>query len=136
MHKNPSTSCMSCEEKFLLCDPKISSFVRTIQNSFKDCHVCSGYRDQADQHIAYVSGKSTFDWPDSKHNFTLYTHGYSKACDLFMLGTDGKAYFLEEYYKSIWGYYIANPQNFGPEKIIWGGNWNHLHDLDHWEVED
>ena len=135
MHSNPANSCQSCIEKFLSCDPKIVSFVKKIQENFLDCHVAVGYRDQADQHMAKVSGKSTFDWPDSKHNFTLYTHPYSKACDLFML-SDGQAYFLTTYYQHIWDYYIAHKQDFGTDKYGWGGGYIHLKDYDHFEVQD
>ena len=135
MHSNAAKNCRSCIEKFLSCDPKIVSFVKKIQETFQDCHVAVGYRDQAEQHEAKVSGRSTFDWPDSKHNFTLYTHPYSKACDLFMLGADGHAYFLKDYYVAIWEYYLANKKEFESDKIVWGGSWKHLIDLDHFEVE-
>lgn len=111
------------------------SFVKKVQEDFLDCHVAVGYRDQADQHTAKVSGKSSFEWPDSKHNFTLYGHPYSRACDLFML-SDGQAYFLSTYYQHIWDYYVAHKQDFGDEKYAWGGAYVHLKDYDHFEVQD
>jgi hypothetical protein len=109
--------------------------VRKVQDAFPDCHVAVGYRDQADQHNAKQTGKSTFDWPQSKHNFTLYTHPYSKACDLFML-SDGQAYFLSSYYEHIWNYYIAHQSDFGSDKYGWGGHYEKLKDYDHFEVSD
>lgn len=136
MHKNPSPICVSCIEKFLSCDPKIVSFVKKVQESFPDCHVAVGYRDQSDQHTAKVTGRSTFDWPDSPHNFTLYGHPYSKACDLFQLGPDGHAYFLSEYCRHIWDWYLANSKTFGQDKYSWGGNYLHLKDYDHFQCED
>ena len=135
MHKNPSSTCQTCIEKFLSCDPQIVSFVKKIQEYFIDCHVAVGYRDQADQHIAKVSGKSSSDWPDSKHNFTLHGHPYSRACDLFML-SDGEAYFLTTYYQHIWNSYLEHKQDFGETKYAWGGAYIHLKDYDHFEVAD
>jgi len=135
VHKNPSNTCQSCVEKFLSCDPRIVSFVKKVQEDFPDCHVAVGFRDQAEQHLAKTSGKSTYDWPDSKHNFTLYGHPYSRACDLFML-SDGQAYFLTTYYQHIWDFYSAHKQDFGTEKYAWGGAYVHLKDFDHFQVDD
>lgn len=135
MHSNPSGRCQSCIEKFLSCDPKIVSFVKKVQENFIDCHVAVGYRDQADQHLAKITGKSSFEWPDSPHNFTLYTHPYSKACDLFML-SDGQAYFLSSYFQHIWDFYVAHREEFGNEKYSWGGNYLHLKDFDHFQVDE
>jgi hypothetical protein len=134
MHANPSSKCQSCVEKFLSCDPKIVSFVRKVQEVFPDCHVAVGYRDQADQHNAKLTGKSTLDWPNSKHNFTLYNHPYSKACDLFML-SDGQAHFLTSYYENIWNFYLTHKADFGSDKYRWGGSFSHLKDYDHFEIE-
>lgn len=127
---------MSCTEKFLSCDPRIVAFVKKIQEAFQDCHVAVGFRDQADQHAAKINGKSNQDWPNSKHNFTLYGHPYSKACDLFMLGADNQAYFLKDYYQAIWEYYLTNEKDFGKEDFVWGGAWNTLKDYDHFEIDD
>ena len=136
MHKNPALTCQSCTEKFLGCDPRMVSFVKKVQEVFTDCHVAWGFRDQAQQHQDKVAGKSMFDWPESKHNFTLYGHPYSKACDLFMLGVDGQAYFLKEYYENIWRYYKDHWKEFGESnQYVWGGSWLHFKDLDHYEVK-
>lgn len=33
-----------------------------------DCQVLVGHRDEADQHQAFLTGKSKLDWPNGKHN--------------------------------------------------------------------
>ena len=136
MHTSPALTCQSCAEKFLNCDIRIVSFVKKIQEVFTDCHVAVGYRDQADQHRAKISGLSTFDWPDSPHNFTIYDHPCSKACDLFSLEPDGKAYFLQAYYEQIWQWYMNNLPEFDAVKYAWGGDYIHLKDFDHFQIED
>lgn len=133
MHKNPSSNCQSCADKFLGCDPRIVTFVKGVQEVFPDCHMAVGFRDQADQHMAKVSGKSAEDWPDSKHNVTLEGHPCSKAVDLFMLAPDWKAYFLVPYYKAIWDWYLKNEDKF-ESKYRWGGTFHTLHDYDHFEI--
>ncbi len=136
MHSNPGSACQSCATKLLNCDIRMVSFVKKIQEIFQDCHVAVGFRDQADQHQAKVAGLSTFDWPDSPHNFTINGQPCSRACDLFSLEPNGHALFLVDYYKSIWQWYLDNIQEFGGIKYGWGGNYQHLKDFDHYELEE
>ena len=41
-------------------------FFEVIKNF--DCTVLQGYRDEIDQHRAFLSGNSQLDWPNGKHN--------------------------------------------------------------------
>lgn len=136
MHKNIALDCQSCKDKLLNCDVRIVSFVKKIQYAFQDCHVAIGYRDQADQHQAKISGLSTFDWPDSPHNHTINGNPCAKAVDLFCLEPDGKAYFLKDYYNLIWSWYEVNIKEFDNVQYGWGGNYLHLKDYDHFEILD
>lgn len=135
MHISPAVDCESCTQKLLWCDQRIIAFTKIIQRQFIDCHVAVGYRDQADQHLAYTSGHSHDDWPASKHNCVDMGKPESLAVDFFMLGSDSHAYFLENYYQNIDNYYRLNPTLFIGYEITWGGEWAHLKDFDHFEIK-
>lgn len=133
MHTNPAVECLSCKDKFLECDDRIISFVYITQHKFTDCHVSIGYRDEIDQELAFQTGKSSFEYPDSKHNNLFEGRPCSSAVDLFLLDLDGKALFPKTYYAQIYEYFVAN-RNLFPANYAWGGNWSHLKDYDHYEV--
>ena len=136
MHKNPSGSCTSCENKLCHCDPRIIEFVKNTQANFIDCHIAVGYRDQAEQQTALQTGKSRLPWPKSKHNFIEAGQPMSHAVDLFRLGDDDKAHFEAHYYEQIWLFYSQNKGAFQGTtlKILWGGTWITFKDLDHFEL--
>lgn len=135
MHKNPGTGCYSCYVKLLECDERIKELVLNLQNVFPDCHVAVGYRDQAGQHTAFMGKLSTYDWPDSPHNYNVEGIPQSKAVDLFCLEPNGKASFLVKYYQNLWTWYSQNKSMFQGE-FTWGGTYIHLKDFDHIEVKD
>jgi peptidoglycan LD-endopeptidase CwlK len=62
-------------EKLGECDIRLQEVFNEVVKYF-DCSIVTGHRGQAEQHQAFISGKSKLDFPDSKHNSTP-----SKAVD-------------------------------------------------------
>lgn len=58
------------------CDPQLQELFNEVIKYF-DCSVICGFRNEKDQHEAFLEGFSETDWPDSKHNSTP-----SKAVDV------------------------------------------------------
>lgn len=133
MHTNPASNCDGCRIKLLTCDPRIVQFTYDIQYNFTDCHVAIGYRDQADQALAYNTGKSKLKWPESLHNNMENGKPSSLAVDLFLLDVDGEALFPVSFYEQIYEYYESNKLKFN-DPIQWGGAWTTFKDWDHYEL--
>jgi len=103
----------------------------------RDMTILCGYRNQEEQHEAYITGKSQKEWPDSLHNKNP------------SLAVDFAPYFPQV--KIDWedipafallaGYLIRIGEGMGV-KLRWGGDWNSdgrtrdegFKDLDHIEI--
>ena len=71
----PTFSAIS-RERLESCDERLQRVFQAVIRCF-DCSIIEGHRGQAEQHRAYMTGKSKVDWPKGKHN-TLP----SKAVDM------------------------------------------------------
>ena len=60
------------EERLLQVHPDLANFIYDLfgklEHRHKDWLVICGWRNEADQHAAFLAGTSTKDWPDGKHN--------------------------------------------------------------------
>jgi peptidoglycan L-alanyl-D-glutamate endopeptidase CwlK len=97
------------------------------------CEVICGWRGEADQHTAFVDGKSKLDWPKSKHNNTLPDGTpISLAVDVVPLPVDwadiNAFYELARVVKA-----IARLKGIN---ITWGGSWTSFHDFPHYELKE
>lgn len=98
-----------------------------------DMTVICGHRNEQDQRLAYESGNSKVNWPNSKHNKRI-----SAAIDVVpypsMWDDYKRFYYLHGIIKT-----IATKNGI---KLRWGGNWdmdedftdNKFMDLGHWEL--
>lgn len=108
-----------------------------------DCSVLQGFRNEADQHAAFLSGASKLDWPNGKHNANP-----SMAVDVvpypINLSND-KMNLCNIYY--FCGFVLGIAQRLKDEgkmtySVRWGGDWNGDHhigeqnfnDLPHFEL--
>lgn len=100
-----------------------------------NCTIIEGHRCEADQNACFNDGKSTLEWPKSKHNCMP-----SKAIDVapWPLDFDDKARFYH-----FAGYVMGIASVLGI-RVRWGGDWDQdkdfndqrLNDLVHWELVD
>jgi len=55
--------------------PKLAAFILTLihqlEKYWPDWLILCGWRNQADQHAAFLAGTSKVDWPNGKHNHTV-----------------------------------------------------------------
>ncbi|MBD3331013.1 M15 family peptidase [Candidatus Peregrinibacteria bacterium] len=87
-----------------------------------DCSILCGHREKTAQNLAYYNGKSSFNWPNSKHN------------KMPSLAVDAAPYpinwqNIKEFYH-LWGIVrgIAIARGF---RVRWGGDWG---DYCHFEL--
>jgi peptidoglycan L-alanyl-D-glutamate endopeptidase CwlK len=52
----------------MTCDPKLIHLFERVLECGYDHTILVGHRDQAEQHHAFVTGKSQIDWPNGNHN--------------------------------------------------------------------
>ncbi len=53
----------------------IRSLIRKLSAYWPDWLIICGWRNEAEQHAAFISGASKVDWPNSKHNHTRILTG-------------------------------------------------------------
>ena len=131
MHKNISTentSCASCQAFLPECSYVIQDFYLWLTKNFPDCHICQGFRSEADQHADFLAGKSKLDYPRSAHNNLKDGQPFSEAIDVFQLLPNGQAAFSPAYYQDIYNALLNASQ-----PISWGGKWLTLVDEDHFQ---
>lgn len=121
--------CPGCEEKLIQVYSYMQQWFRKIKFLYSTAHVSWGYRDQADQEIAFQAGRSHDHFPNSPHNRTNdQGEPESYAIDLFELTLDGRGKWDPRFFNTLNDY---NRQN--KEPIIWGGNFKSLGDMDHFQ---
>jgi peptidoglycan L-alanyl-D-glutamate endopeptidase CwlK len=89
-----------------------------------DFKVVEGFRNQADQHAAFLAGNSKLDWPNGNHN-----HNPSRAMDCYPWPVDfsDNVNNIQRFcYQA--GIFKAVADSLGI-KIRWGGDWNQNQDM-------
>ena len=115
------------------CHPSLVLVFEEVVKQF-DCRVTCGHRSETDQMKAYHEGRSTKQWPESKHNRIP-----SLAVDVVPYPVDWED--VERFYLFA-GYVKGIAHGKYDIKIRWGGDWDsdtEVHDqtffdLPHFEV--
>ena len=131
MHVNITVAnpvCKSCQAFLPQCSYVIQDFYLWLTRNFLDCHICQGFRSEADQHADFLAGKSELDFPRSAHNHMENGQPFSEAIDVFQLLPNGEAAFSSTYYQDIYNAILNASQ-----PIVWGGKWISLKDEDHFQ---
>lgn len=55
------------EQRLAECHPDLQKIFQIVSQKYP-CTITQGHRNQADQHTAFVTGKSKLDWPNGNHN--------------------------------------------------------------------
>lgn len=114
----------SSADKLATCDQRLQDVCNEAIKE-TDFTVVYGHRTREDQNLAYQTGKSRLNWPDSKHNSTP-----SMAVDLAPYPIDwndlGRFHKLSEVIKR-----IAAEKNI---PIEWGGDWKTFKDYPHFQL--
>ena len=127
-HQN-GARCLRCEEKLKEANPEIVSFFYWLKPRYQKIHISWTFRDQANQDQFFMRGTSKLKWPNSPHNATdLMGKADSHAIDLFVLDDD-KALWPIETFKA-----IAKDVRDNKIPMIWGGDFIHLGDFDHFQM--
>jgi len=119
-------------EKLLECDERLQKVLHEVIKIY-DCSVICGHRSQAEQNMAFKSGMSKVEWPNSKHNSKP-----SKAVDVVphpLDWNDTKSFCYMA------GIIMGTAHKLGV-KLRWGGDWNmnnqlkdeRFQDLPHFEI--
>lgn len=130
MQHSVGLSCEPCESKLVTAHVALQSWFKSIKEAFPDCHISWAYRDKEDQEIAYKTGHSNRQWPNSPHNNEKDGLSCSLALDLFQL-VDHRASFDPIYYTKIWEY---SQSKLHSPIVIWGGNFKTFKDYCHFQV--
>lgn len=113
------------EEQLATCHPDLVKVLREAIKYF-DFKVQEGFRNQADQHKAFLNGASKLDWPNGNHNKSP-----SHAADCYPYPVD-----FSENTKNLQRFCVMAgvihtvAQQLGI-KIRWGGDWNQ-----NWDMRD
>jgi hypothetical protein len=123
--------------------PTLAAFILTLihqlEKHWPDWLIICGWRNQQDQHAAFLAGTSKVDWPNGKHNRVKFARPESLAVDLspypYDKGKDENRLYL------IAGYAMALADRM-EVKIRIGADWDgdlstadqKLHDPWHFEL--
>ncbi len=120
------------------CHIDLQTLFYTIIKSF-DCKPTCGFRNEKNQNLAYLTGKSKLKWPDGKHN-----QQPSWAIDIYPFPIDFKDTNRIIFFAGFVMGTASNllKQNKISHSIRWGGNWNQdnnlkdnlFNDLGHFEL--
>jgi len=121
-------------ERLNTCDPRLQNIITSVVEHF-DCTVTCGHRTEEEQEEAFRTGKSTVQFPNSKHNSLP-----SKAVDVVPCPVDWND--LKRFYYFA-GFVMATAEAQGV-KLRFGGDWNgdtqvkdnNFNDLPHFEIVD
>lgn len=119
-------------ERLSTCDQRLQDIIHEVIKHF-DCTVTCGHRNEADQEEAFRTGKSTVQFPNSKHNSLP-----SMAIDVVPYPVDWND--LKRFYYFA-GFVMATAASKGI-KLRFGGDWNgdtqvkdnNFNDLPHFEI--
>ena len=104
----------SSKRQLSTCDVRLQRvFNKVIENY--DCKIICGHRSEADQMLAFESGKSELLWPDSNHNELP-----SKAVDVMPYPINWFDYQRAAHFA---GFVLGIAQGMGI-KLRWGGDWD------------
>lgn len=129
MHTNGVLPCTSCALKLEEAHHLLVGWFWDMKLVYPDLHISWAYRDEASQHADFLSGKSRLDYPNSKHNNTVDGKPLSLALDLFTIDSNGSANFNPDFYDKL---NLASLEK--GYSLRWGGTFQHLKDMDHWEI--
>ena len=116
------------------CDPRLRALFAEVVKNY-DCTVIYGYRGEAEQNDAFRLGRSTKQFPNSKHN-----QSPSLAVDVAPYPVDWND--LKRFYHFA-GFVKGVAKNMGIP-IRWGGDWDadndfkdqRFNDLPHFEIAE
>lgn len=128
LHHIEGATCPLCEDKLMGAHAYLQDWFRRKKTEYTNLHIAWAYRDFADQEQAFADKKSNAHWPLSPHNHTEQSKPCSLALDLFLIDEDFEARFPILFYSKLNAENIANR-----DLVIWGGNFKHLKDDDHFE---
>lgn len=120
------------ETRLSTADEKLQQVFHEVVKYF-DCSVICGHRGQAEQDVAFKSGKSKLAWPGSKHNSKP-----AQAVDVAPYPIDWNDIQRFHFFA---GFVLGTARQMGIE-LRWGGDWNqntkvndeHFRDLVHFEL--
>ena len=129
MHTNGILPCPACTLKLEEADSRLGGWFWNMKLKYPQLHIAWSFRNESDQHAAFLSGKSKLDWPSSKHNNMINGLPCSLALDVFTLDDQGDANFNADFYEQL------NEDTLEASyPIVWGGSWITFKDLDHFEL--
>lgn len=105
--------------------PDLKKVVDEVSNTF-NCTILCGFRNEEEQNKAFKEGKSTFQWPKSRHNTNP-----SEAVDLCPYPVDWND---KQSFAVMAGHVLAAAERVGVE-LEWGGNWKSFPDLPHFQLK-
>ncbi len=106
------------------CHPDLQRLVFAVAKLDNIAVLC-GHRGEAEQVAAYHDGRSRLTWPQSKHNSLP-----SRAVDLARVPIDWRD---THGFCTLADVVKAQAAELGI-KIVWGGDWKGLKDLDHFQL--
>jgi hypothetical protein len=126
-HKN-GLSCPSCNEFLKDTNPILARwFKEVIKPEFHDVHISCSWRGKEEQDLAFRTGASSVQFPNSKHNYINGDGKDAHALDLFFQ-RDGKYIASFELMKE-----VNDHSNMMGWIIKWGGNFPKV-DAVHFEL--
>lgn len=132
VHHTTDDQCPLCEQKLLGAHATMRIWFHEIKLDIPDAHVAWAYRGEADQEAAVAAHKSKLSFPNSAHNKSD-DHGNpeSAALDLFQRLPDGSGSWDSEFFARVNAASCVRKW-----ALIWGRNWPHLGDSDHFQMAD
>lgn len=110
------------QERLKTCHPDLQKLITEVAEHFDIIVVC-GHRGEADQHKAFVEGKSKVDWPNGKHNALP-----SLAVDIAPLIGGVIEWENRQMFAYLGGFVMATAASLGI-KCRWGNDWNMNHNI-------
>lgn len=119
------------EQNLSTTHPELQRVFRAVGRRY-NCSILCGHRGRAAQDAAYHDGRSSHQWPESKHNAEI-----SDAIDAGPYPIDWQD--MKRWYHFA-GYVLATAAEMGID-LRWGGDWDgdmnfkdqNFHDLPHFE---
>jgi peptidoglycan L-alanyl-D-glutamate endopeptidase CwlK len=111
-------------ERLCTCHSKLQVLFKTVLADADHSIIC-GHRGEADQELAFSSGKSLVHFPHSKHN--VYP---SRAVDVAPWPIDWADI---DRFKAFSETVKCRANELGI-RVVWGGDWDGFKDWPHWEL--
>lgn len=123
-HHTKDLPCPLCEEKRRDAHPVLQGWWERVKAQFPDAHLSWTFRDEANQNLFYLQGKTRCKWPNSAHN-----QKPSRAMDLFQLREDGVPSWHTVYFEKIQSWLLEKKA-----PLQWAGDWTRFQEYDHWQI--